>query len=682
MENPQTINSVDASQFGFQTDFYPADKKIVFDISALTIFNTGGAALAKGVAFTITDPSGLTIHTPDWNLPDIDPDVSTQFTFNVTSGFAMWGWWQIIGTFQDSTGQQFKIYLKKEVRRPKEMQSDGTIKAEFNIEPNCDVPQITVSEISNLAYCGKEPDYTLVNGMFYYPQGTLDPIAFSTTPFIVGGVGKVYTGTYTIRSKTDAAYNLGDYFYVHLYYAGSKEQKVTCTLDMCRLLCCVEKLQQTADENCGTNIGNEAKKKLDDISVDLWLAASKDKCGQDASALVQKIFDQLGCDCDCENEIIQPAPIGGNVTILGFEGTCATKVTPTVTPSGVKYTIQTKAVAVSKPSGDNAFKITRVEDDCSITYVITWDYVELSRTILTTIKNNQDLLNLLNSMISINLGFDFSGIDGMCIIDTKTADYSLSEKLTGVEIATSIIIDSTLFPAPGNLVMNNQVALSAWLNSLGKGAFNVYYNPTTNTTLISSTQNKSLISTLNVTIDGAPTARQFVRIGVDLLKLLQAIITYVCKIAANQVQMGKALSVCSIGDDGKLKTTPFTATSMLIDFLSAQSDAQCKLVQQLINVQGLNCDRIKAVFLVTSNPFLPTDVFYGTKDSKCAPITRKEAATAMLNEIFADATLYQLLCDKVNACNQPKCLPVTNVTVTMDNGVTCTQVTDIEATVE
>lgn len=688
MSNPSFINTANVKQFGFKTDFFLEDKKIKFDIAGHTIFNAGGANLVQGINFEVIDPSGILLSVIDFPNKDIDPATQTTYEVILPNGFSQFGWYFIKGVIKEQDGQEYSVELRKNICKPKEFKN-GVVDGSFDAIANCEVPKLTISETTDMSYAGLSPLYVSKNGVLYYPKGTLNDVPFTFTPFEINGNGKVYTGSYTIRNKTIATYDLQDLVYVHVSYNTSKEFDVNCNSSLCKILCCVEKLYDSYHNDCKSEKGKDAKQKLDKIAMPLIVAALKEKCGQGAGDEIAEIEKVIGCDCGCGSESVEPKPLMGNSNgsqSINMSGACATTVTPTVSGSTVSYEVKTKLVSIDKsvPS-DASFAIEKVEDNCNIIYKIKFDYKNLSTTILNTIKNDSQLTNLFNSIVNVSTGIDLNGIDGKCIINIGSCDYSLSI-VTGIVAVyiKNIVIDGVTYTAPSGLASDDDIAISNWLNALGLGVFNVFFDSNTFTTVITSPSNPRSISTMLTEIGAVnPTlsTNLFSKSCKGLKQILQAIINYLCELSTKQIKLGDNLILCRLKDDGTIEQVPFSSDKTLYEFLQSQSQTFCKLLDTVTQLTGIDCKKIKSLFPESSKKITDVDFVLGTKEGDCARISYLEMADIIIHKVFEDSVLHQYICTQIQGCGQPVCSPVNNITVSVDTGIACTQLSNINGSV-
>lgn len=297
--NPIQIGSAAITSFGFTSTFDLLANTLKFDISALTEFMAGGQSAVKGIAFAVKDPSGLDLCVIDFTTPQINPVNTSVFTLNMVSGFAKFGWYTIRGSIKDQDNSIYSIDLKKEICQPENF-DNGYVPGKFAMDIDCDVPQLTIREISKIIYKGLLPDSVTRTGTFSYPPGTIANLAITAVPFMISGSGHVYTGRYTINNTSVGKFNLQDSVYVLVSYKTiAFEKVVNCQTALVTVLCCIENCYDQYKASPYSSNGKFHKQKLDEISIPLSIAIVKEKAGIDAGDQVTEIAKILNCDCNC-----------------------------------------------------------------------------------------------------------------------------------------------------------------------------------------------------------------------------------------------------------------------------------------------------------------------------------------------------------------------------------------------
>lgn len=658
--NPRAINSANIIQFGFAAVFNLETRKLLFDIAGYTQFNAGGAAAVVGIFFEVRDPSQVAISEIDTaGAPHIDPSVGSTYEVVLSSGVALFGFYNIRAVIVDADGKSYEVKIPpKQICEPDGWEN-GSVEGNFEIIADCTIPRIRVKENTAFAYAGRAPYSKLKNGVLYYPHGTIDEIPFVYTPF---DQNVVYTGTYTVRNKTIARFDMDDNVFVDVSYKTSLEKKITCQSLVADIMCCIEDVQREMSTYCNTQRGYFAKEKMNKAAVPLVIAYAKERAGLDASEDIEEIRRILGCDCNCGPKLIEPQPVGGGVGGGGnfvFQGECDTTVTPTVVGGTTTVVIRKKNTRVLKADNtDAAFRITRSEDNCNIMYALEFDYDVMAESILNRITDSDELQNILNSLVtSTGATLDLVGLDGKNIIDLTQCDYVLVHLVptSNIVLVENIVIGGQTFNAPANLSLLNENGIESWLNALAKGVFSVSNTPVTGGAQITvqTDDNVNSIATMQV-YNQTLAKRESVRFTgtcASLKAILQAIITYLSTIGTTQIQLKAALKVCSFDAQGNVKETNFGADVLLSNYLTSLSTAFCELTNKVKSISTMSCEQVKTLFVARNTAFdHGKDFFTGTKGEACSRFNSKDLSTILLEAIQNNQELHNKFCQLVSAC--------------------------------
>lgn len=677
MDNPIYVNSANIIQFGLGITFDIGLNRITFNSVPLTTYVSGNAGNVQGIYLQVFDASGLEVKTLDLTTRDINPASPAPYVLQLPNGFAQYGVFVINAIIVDQDSSQYQISLRKNICAPTGF-VNGSVPGSFLAQVNCDAPKVIFTETTNFAYQGLSPYSISKAGTLYYPQGTLDPIDFTFTPFEITGNDGVYTGPYRIKNTTNAVYDLGDNVFVSVPYYTLLDFEVRCNSYLEGLLCCVQDVQNTYLSDPNSARGRDAKNKFDQITMPLITALVQEKAGKDSSVQVKIISDILQCDCSCGPQSIEPVLLTGDNAGPSFtiQGQYGSTVTPVVIGDSTQYTVSSKTTTVSKDSGETALTIQTVSSAGNVTYKILINYDALAANILTTIGNNEDLLNQLNALITATgTGVSLAGLDGGCVITIGNCDYALIEPATPVKTITSITIDGSAHNAPGGLLLTNTSAVASWLNGLSLGTFTATSGSGNIT--IQSLNNSHLITQLALTIGGQPTLRQFTKTCVGLVEVLNAIITYICAIDTTKIKFGVAGQSITLFDGGGNPVNTNIASSIaLSDLLTEMLQANNQLFAALSGT-SLTCDNIKVVFPARITTIVGTDFILGTKGGLCSRLTFTDLAAQVLSAISSNPSLTTTFCTMVAACSAPFCSPPTNVSGVLTSGPNCVQITNI-----
>lgn len=678
MANPIVINSTNIVQFGFKTTFNLELNRITFDITGLTTFVAGNAGNVLGIFFSVYDASGLQVATPDFNNSDIDPTAPIPFVVQLPNGFAQYGVFTIRGIIIDQDSTNYTIELIKDICQPNGYNT-GVVKGTLVEDVDCNSPKINISETTNLSYAKKTPILVTKSGVLFYPNGTIDSVPFTFTPF---QVNVVYTGAYQAKNTTIATYDLLDSVYVEVTYKSILSFDVTCQSELVSLLCCIKDYEDQYLSDPNSARGRNAKSLLDKITIPFLSATVKEKAGQSAGAEVKIIADILGCDCQC-NELVEPSLIGSggsgasNVTITGAGGTT---INSSQSGDTVNYTVGSRTATVTKDSGELGFNIQVITTTFNTEYKITFNINELATEILNEISGDQELLLLLQQLIgSTGSSPSLAGLDGGCVLTIGNCTYTLIENSAIVKVINSITIGGVVRNAPTGLLLTDTAGIVAWLNGLGLGTFTAVLDSGSSTVTINSVANPNVVTAFNMTIQGSIVIRQFTKTCVALVDVLNAIITYVCTLQANEIVFGyTGANLCSFSGS-TVVTTPVPPSTTLEALLISILSAQCVLYNTVLS-SGISCAALKAAFPSSAAAVISTDGLFGTKADACAKVTFTDLAGILLSTISGNDTLRSAFCAIVAACTAPSCTAPTSVSGVLTTGPVCVAVTNIIAT--
>lgn len=672
MQNIININSANILTFGFTSKFDLLAKTLTFDISNLTAFQTGGAANVVGIAFQVTDPSGLTLAKIDWTAPQIDPNTQTTFVVDIVSGFALFGWYNLTGVIRDQDGKDYSINLIKEICQPEGFTKNGYVPGIFNIIVNCNTPQLNITELTRFIYKGKSPASVTKTGILSYPPGTLADLDFNFTPIAIGGNANVYTGRYTINNTSLANFDLGDGVSLNISYKVINFEKVVnCTTSLASVLCCMEDLIKDYNNDPYSASGAAIKKKLDKCSYDFMLAVAKEKSGKDASEEAAKIASILGCDCDCSSAIEPQTVLSGGSTIDAFTiiGADAANVDAQQVLGTTQYTIEVKNIDVTNLNNDLSFNINRVDSGTTITFAISFNFGPLASAILEAIGSDDALIAVLQNLVG-NTGsiLSLDGLAGGCIITLANCNYTLIEANNVAKTIVSINIGGTLIMAPSSLLLSNTSAVAAWLNGLGLGTFSVTLDTGTQTINITSNANPNIITVINFTTTTGALIRQFNRSCIGLVDFLNAVVTYICNLQTANVKFGVAnISYLIYNPDGSVTSTVIATNDTLDHVLEFILASEASLFNAL-STQGLTCRNIGLLFKTVTYAILDTDGVLGTQSNHCALIGFDALAGIILQKIAANAQWQSNFCGLVANCTAPVCPSLTNPSASFASG--------------
>lgn len=666
------IGSANIIQLGFLAYFDLDQNKLLLDITGQTLFNSGGAAAVAGISFAITGPGGIILASVDFTTPHIVPSEFSTYEVDLPGGYGQFGFYTIQASIKDADAQIYStLPITKGISKPFGY-TNGAVPGNVFIEPDLDIPQLLITENSNTAYCNLAPISRVVSGILSYPPGTLSDLAFTSTPFLIGGAGLVFTGRYTLNNKTICTYDLNDGILAKIPYVVRGYEKVIDTnTELSQLLCCIMDIKSVYTRDPLSAQGKSAKQKLDNITIPFYTAILKEKSGQSASEEIDQIKKELNCNCG-SSSTIEPRPVLGvglTGVVINITGSNAAAISSSVSGSTKTFNVNVKNVLVEKDPDDLGFNIVRSESDNQIIYSISFNYAEMATNILEAIQNDENLTQLLNKLITAaSPGLSLNGLDGKCVITLNSCNYDLIETATPAKTINSITIGGVVKNAPGGLLVTDTTATASWLNGLGLGSFSSFFDSTTNTVLIESLSNANVITALSLNINGATVIRQFTRSCIGLVDLLNAIITYICAIDSTRVKFGVTSQVVNFfNEDGTVGSTALNSTDPLGTIITEMLAAQTILFNAITNI-SFTCAHAKALFTTNTNSLITGDGLYGLRGGVCAEYLWSDVITQILAGITADSGFKATLCALVNACAPVPCAVVTSLSAVYAGG--------------
>lgn len=597
MENPISVSSSTIRQFGFNVLFDLLAKNIIVSPSALTNLVNPGSGISS-LVITITDPTGYKYPGGSVNPVTLAPvSFSTGNIFN-------FGVFTILGEVTDTDGKVFQVSVNKNICEPEGWKA-GKVAGTFGIDVDCKIPSIVVNELTKRAYSGKSPLSVSQAGSIYYPDNSFDQLDYLFTPFSFGSDTGIFTGNYTIKNTTLAIYDLLDGVTVKVPYVTRQEFEVVCEDSFADILCCINDQYDIVKNNPLTTIATSAKAKLNEITPDLLLAIVNDRTGKSAAEQLARIKTVLNCDCNCEDtgDFIGPQLIGGPSSTVIVEGIGGSSVDPQVSGNTVRYVVSSKEIDIVKTDlTDLSFSITKSGSGTTAIYGLGFNYMIIAKKILDVIEGNPQLTQQLNSLISQATGVDLSGIDGKCIIDLSTCDYSLVESSEVGKTVTGIVVAGQNYAAPSNLLLRNTLQVNNWLSSLNKGVFNVVINGDSSKVTITTAGNINIVSTISFSLNGASYVRLVNRNCKSLSIILQAIITYICSLGytTTDIKLASKITLCKTIDD-VVHTEDYLAGSPLEAYLIALNEQICVLADRTDSGGGTDGVSVQ-VFVQPSEP--------------------------------------------------------------------------------
>jgi len=647
-----SIGSANIISFGFSDTWDINNRSVLFDTSTLTSYqgsSGSGIFQVQGIAFSLIDQDGVELMVVDWGNPQIRPAINQQYTLDLSSlpYVFLFQNYKITGYIKDADGAIYSTPpIFKKICQPVNLTDSGYVPGIFQVIPDCVNNNITVKELTVLAYNNLLPESTTKSGTLSYPTGTISPVSFSGTPFTNN---VIYTGEYRIACTTVGTYNLGDNTYVLVTFVTNNVFPVTCTSRIADLLCCVEGVQQTAIKHCNDAKGAEAKQKLNEISSYLLTGLLAEINGQDASIQADYIKKSLRCDCGAssihQNEM---TPINPSIYSIVLNGVGGTSIpSPTIVGGTKTFNIASNIYQITKKdSGDLAFIIsTDTSIANSVKYAISFNYPVMAGYILTAFEQDPTYIARLQALI--DTGLDLSGLDGNCILNTSNANYTL--QLTGItsaDLVGVITINGTNYNAPANLHANDAASVQTWLNTLAKGTFTTIFSAGVLT--VSSVANTNTLSTITFLkggISGTIYPVLFQSSKYTIVQILQAIIDYLCALTALQVALGNTLTLWQIDYNGNAISTSLTTANTQNDFNIGVANSIYNLVQRMNTLTGITCAKIAAIFQDYPNSSISASSrLYGSDSGNCVSWSDKQLALGVIHAIQSYSDVKTAFC--------------------------------------
>lgn len=655
------VNSASIIDFGYDVDINIYTRTMRLSIATLTNFDGAGGDNILGVAFHVEDSLGIVLAAVDWDNPQIEAG-DTFYDLDLSSSPVnfLFQSYKFIGYIKDEDGTIYEtVPVIKNICQPANINESGYVPGDFEIIPDCINNTLTVKEFTPLVYNKCTPYSTTKSGTLSYPTGTIAAVAFASTPF---SNNHVYTGEYRIVNTTTAKYDLGDDIYVSVTYITDRPFDVTCSNFIGDITCCLTDVYNTYLKNCDNATGQAALQKYNGVLPSILNGLVKQVNGQDASLEVAEIKKQLNCDCGKtslrQNEGVPTNPSIYSIVLNGVGGT--TIPAPSITGNTKTYSIASQSYVVSKADiGDLAYTITTSVVGYVTTYKIKFNYAVMADYLLDAIAASPTLINQLNALVTA--GNSIAGLDGKCVIDLTESDYAVSQAVTGSTLITNIVINGTIYAAPGSLFADNATAVASWLNSLTKGTFTAIVNSGTLT--IISVSNTNTISTISFTTPDI--TKQFASTNATLVQVLQALVDYLCTLTSLQVALSGQLTLCTFDYNGEIVNTIYGAGSPQQWFNAGVASAICNITARIDTLTGITCAKLQEIFIDRATAlFGADDRIFGTLGGNCAGITDYQMAKMIIAAVGKYSDVKTLWC-AIDCTAAGTCPDVTNISLGM-----------------
>lgn len=292
----------------------------LFDISGvpptitLTNLSTGPDLPSCSWWYDVITPGGSYIHQGTQGSPDETGNWTTIVvpdTWPQPMGQIEWSGNDYVVTLyvKDGIGNVYSQTHRGTICRPlgsnpKSIGNFGEASATATVM--CDTAKLYTQDSTNYFYQGVQGVTDSMTWILNYPPAedgiVPDPVILedqNTGLFPLG-----YNGPgYFINLNTKKIYDLGDNITVKIQYKYRKSFTVACNVDLCPLMCDVEKLiQEVNGATCGAYTDPNALQKLAVITALLTkalVAKQQPLCGYDVAALVEEIKEIGGFTCNC-----------------------------------------------------------------------------------------------------------------------------------------------------------------------------------------------------------------------------------------------------------------------------------------------------------------------------------------------------------------------------------------------
>lgn len=360
------------------------------NLTDLTSYIGGGAALVQGINFKVEKVYGATnmiIHeNTSWVTPDINPDVSPDAAaigLPVFNGEIAWGLYRITGTIKDEDGTLTTLIYTFTLCKPEcDCGCDGSTGttvagntgcASVEVKFDCVQSVVFIQDTTSFVYKTVQgtPTYSIV---VKYPTDSGVSDVTSTIPSFI--LSPVYNGEYTFVQTDTAIYEFDDNISVIVKYKKTTQKNSYCSISLCNIWCAYDAYVKAYDAIKGKGTVQERtyEKNLFRLSILVPQVMLGLQCGNDVGDLVDEIESIIGGDCNCGCGTAIPAT--GQFTLQNISITGATPcdgdITVTTTTVGNNTTVTIKDVTyvISAAVGQEGITITSSTTGCTKTYYL------------------------------------------------------------------------------------------------------------------------------------------------------------------------------------------------------------------------------------------------------------------------------------------------------------------------
>jgi len=688
--------------------------KVTFDISStspqvlLENLSVGPDLASCTWWFTVTSPSGTPIHEGEESSPDITgnwSDFSILDQWPRPFGSIEWSGsaYKFTAYVKDGDGNVYSSPVQEAFicRPPGNTKASKTLfgLAKCYVQVNCQDANVYFQDTTNHTYKGLDGVIGSSILRVIYP---IDETGTIPAPFVINHFSNAIaqitysSDNYQYMSSSIYDYDFSDEVTIRIKYQSFNPKNgspavtfaVMCNIDLCPLVCEIDKLRASIENgSCGDV--EAAEQKLIRINPLLWLVMmgiQQPLCGVDVPALIDEIKAIGGFECNCCTPATGVIPShssvidGYNFQIVPICGDISGTVEKT--GNNIQFLLQDKKyvfqICENSPPTTTAFTVLPSTNDCTKTFCLNIDGIQLAEDILNNIKVNADLVNLFNSIVNNNPGeFDLV-VDGGCIFSSSaTCDYEILLANVPVDttfaLLTSIKIAGIVNVINYSFNLTNLAGLQTYLNTLGYGTFAV--SESEGNVLIQSTANGNNIQQLTYKISSTVYIASITKecngyVAISANEVVQNIINYVCAQNDSQVVTAAEYTICYIDPTtGEQATTIVQSGTALTTFITELLARGCDTITYIKNRPAVTCDDMNALFAPNVLVMQQNDVFFGTKQAICSPITPTEALLKMLQYGLYNVDVMTAFCAMVEACaGGAPCAPFNSFFVDVEDG--------------
>lgn len=669
--------------------------KATYDLSGplpiVSLINLSEGPNLAGVTwwFVLTSPSGTLIHEGSLANPDVQGDWSA---FVITDPwprpFNNLEWsgapYNLTVYIQDSDGNQYNdASYNAAICRPSgntDLSKNYFGISHADVRVQCDKAVVFFQDQTNPSYKGLIGDQvsqvSSVLKLVYPPDDNGNiPAPLVINNFSAASAPISYSSdNYQFQTQVVYDYDFGGNVHVRIKYQSSNTKKgvsfitfsVLCNIDFMPLICEYEKLVHSIETGSCVDV-EDAQRKLTLINPLFSLAIMglmQPLTGIDVPEKIRQIQAIGGFNCDCFNAptgIIPDtaASIGGyTFQVVPQCGDISGSVVVTGTTVQILLSDKSYVFSINGSAPTTAFTITPSSTGCVKTYTFNVDIVQLSTDILNTIKGNQGLVNLFNSIVNGG-GASFLFVDGKCIFQsTSTFNYTFT--LANIPSNTTNALLSSITKSGVVQVINfafnltNLAALQTYLNTLGIGSF-VVTNPSGQNVLISSNANANALSALSYILSGTTnvatqTTAAAGYVAISANQVVQNIINYLCGLNDGQMVTSQPYIISYIGSNGKPQSVTVAAGTTLSAFLLMLTNLIDQTAENIGYSLAVSCSSIQSAFPTSQQPITPADYILMTKSGSCAQGNLMDVFLYMLTIGVTNATVSKAFCSFVETC--------------------------------